>query len=173
MMDFEFKCGTCDKIHKGMPTFAWKFPVPVESIPPAERRARVQLGSDVCVVDGKDFYIRGVIEIPVIGLEQPFLWGTWVSVSEEDYRRYIELFDAEGQENEPPFFGMLNHTPPGYPEEEFFTTMVFLRPLPKRPSIVLETTDHPLAMEQRHGISVERLKEIVEIVMHPKVKKPK
>jgi hypothetical protein len=166
MDDFEFKCGSCNKIHKGMPTFAWKYPVAVEKIPREERAKRVKLGSDLCVIDGKTFYIRGCIEIPVIGLEKPFLWGTWVSVSEEDYHRYQELFDAPGQENEPPFFGWLDHTPPGYPEEEFFTTMVFLRPLPQRPSIVLEATDHPLAMEQRHGISIERLIEITETVMH-------
>ncbi len=168
MKEFEFKCGTCSKIHKGMPTFAWKFPVAVEDIPPAERPNRVKLGSDVCVIDGKEFFIRGCIEISVIGLEQPFMWGTWVSVDKKSYKRYLELFDAEGQEKEPPFFGWLNHTPPGYPREEPYTAMLFLRPMPLRPAIVLETSDHPLSMEQRHGISIERLKEIVETVLHSK-----
>ena len=168
MKEFEFKCGSCNEIHRGIPTFAYKFPVAVEKIPKEERAARVKLGSDTCVIDGTDFFIRGCIEIPVIGLEKPFMWGTWVSVDEKSYKRYLELFDAEGQEKEPPFFCWMDHTPPAYPDQSPYTAMLFLRPLPLRPAIVLETSDHPLSVEQRHGISVERLKEIVEMVIHPK-----
>jgi hypothetical protein len=37
-----------------------------------------------------------------------------------------------------------------------------------RPFIELEPTDHPLAIEQRTGISWERVREIAELVLHPK-----
>lgn len=168
MTNFEFKCGTCGKIHKGMPTFGWDYPISVLDVPPDERDARVSLDTDACVIDDKWFFIRGCIEIPVHGLDKPFVWGTWVSISEASFARFVDLYDAEGREQEPPFFGWLNHTPPGYPFQELYKTMVHFRPLPTRPSIELEPTDHPLAVEQRNGISQERLKEIAEMMMHPK-----
>jgi hypothetical protein len=43
---------------------------------------------------------------------------------------------------------------------------VHLRPKPTRPFIELEATAHPLALEQCNGISVERLEEIVETILH-------
>ncbi len=36
-----------------------------------------------------------------------------------------------------------------------------------RPHIVLEPTDHPLAVEQRVGITVARVRRIAEMVRHP------
>jgi hypothetical protein len=35
-----------------------------------------------------------------------------------------------------------------------------------RPFVELEPTDHPLALEQRHGISVDRVAEIYAIMAH-------
>ena len=40
------------------------------------------------------------------------------------------------------------------------------RPVGVRPYIELEATDHPLAVEQREGITWERVQEIAEIVLH-------
>lgn len=166
--DFEFRCQICGKPHNGMPTFGWDYPINVLDVPLEERDKRVDLSSDDCVIDGRWFFIRGCIEIPVIGLEEPFIWGTWVSISEKNYERYIDLYEAKGREIEPSFFGWLNHTPPGYPFQEIYKTMVHLRPYPTRPLIELEPTDHPLAVEQRNGVTVERLKAIVETILHPK-----
>ena len=75
------------------------------------------------------------------------------------------------RENEPPFFGWLNHTPPGYLYQELYKTMVHLRPKPTRPFIGLEPTEHLLAIEQRNGITVERLREIMETILHGKNEK--
>jgi hypothetical protein len=166
--DFEFQCHSCGRMHTGVPTFGWDYPIDVLGVPLEERDERVDLGSDDCVIDGKWFYIRGCIEIPVIGLDEPFIWGTWVSISEKSYERFVELYEVEGREEEPPFLGWLNHTPPGYPFQEHYKTMVHLRPVPTRPLIELEPTEHPLAVEQRNGITFERLKEIVEINLHSK-----
>ena len=45
-------------------------------------------------------------------------------------------------------------------------TRVHLRDHGERPRIELEPTDHPLAIEQRHGITVDRVAEIYAIMMH-------
>jgi hypothetical protein len=46
--------------------------------------------------------------------------------------------------------------------------MVHTREVGQRPRIELEPTDHPLAVEQRQGITRERVQEIAEIVLHAK-----
>jgi hypothetical protein len=46
--------------------------------------------------------------------------------------------------------------------------MLHLRDDGMRPYIELEPTDHPLAVEQREGISPERVAELYEIVVHGK-----
>ena len=128
---------------------------------------RVDLGTDDCVIDGKEFFIRGCLEIPIIGMSESFVWGVWVSLSRKNFEKFVELYDAEGRENEEPFFGWLCSVPPGYPDIEFVKTMVHLRPIPTRPYIELEPTDHPLALEQRNGITIDRVKEITQMILHP------
>jgi hypothetical protein len=55
-----------------------------------------------------------------------------------------------------------------YPETLNLKTNVYTQPVGVRPFIELEPTDHPLAIEQRTGISWERVQEIAELVLHPK-----
>jgi Uncharacterized protein conserved in bacteria (DUF2199) len=45
-------------------------------------------------------------------------------------------------------------------------THVHTREVGRRPFIELEPTDHPLAVEQRDGITWERVQEIAEQVLH-------
>ena len=53
-----------------------------------------------------------------------------------------------------------------YPETMNLKTRVHLRDQGIRPFIELEPTDHPLAVEQRQGISVARVAEIYAMLMH-------
>jgi hypothetical protein len=46
-------------------------------------------------------------------------------------------------------------------------TNAHTRPLGRRPSVELEPTDHPLAVEQRTGMTQDRVREIAEAVLHP------
>ncbi len=49
----------------------------------------------------------------------------------------------------------------------FLKTWVQTRPIGERPLVtVFEPEDHPLFVEQRDGITVERLVEIVEAALH-------
>jgi hypothetical protein len=53
-----------------------------------------------------------------------------------------------------------------YPDTINLKTRIHLRDDGIRPLIELEPTDHPLAVEQRAGISVNRVAEIYSIMMH-------
>ena len=78
---FRFKCATCDEWHEGMPTLGAEAPLSYLDIPEDEREARCILGSDQCVIDENEFFVRGCLEIPVHGEESPFVYGVWVSLT--------------------------------------------------------------------------------------------
>lgn len=164
-----FYCGTCGKYHAELPMdFGAKKPDPYFSIPEEERYSRCYLTTDVCVIDAKEFYIRGCLELPVVDSPNTFVWGVWVSLSENSYKRVIELWDNDGREKEPPFFGWLCTRLQIYPDTALLKTHVHLRPENQRPFIELEPTDHPLAIEQREGITMARVSKIVAALLHCK-----
>jgi hypothetical protein len=63
-------------------------------------------------------------------------------------------------------FGWLSTSLPLYPETLCLKTNAHTRPLGHRPFIELEPTDHPLAVEQREGITRARVREIAEVLLH-------
>jgi len=76
---------------------------------------RGKLDSDVCIIDGKDIFVRGCLEIPIMAKTIAFMWGVWVSVSKESFARILELWDAPIVEKEPPKFGWLCNNISSYP----------------------------------------------------------
>lgn len=53
-----------------------------------------------------------------------------------------------------------------YPEMLNLKTEVRSRAITEHPLIVLEPTEHPLAIEQRDGMTMKRVREIVEHTLH-------
>jgi hypothetical protein len=149
-----------------MPSFGWDYPVQYLLISEQERERRVELSPDACTIDEKWFFVRGCLEIPVHGHDESFSWGVWCSLSHDNFRRYGELFNQVNREPGESFFGWLCSAIPGYPDTQQLKTMVWVRPWPTRPLVELEPTDHPLAVEQREGITAARAREIAERIMH-------
>ncbi len=163
-----FRCSTCDEFHSGMP-FSYRSPAPAPyfEIPEAERSARTLLSSDQCIIDNEHFFVVGRLEIPLIEREEIFSWDVWVSLSEKNFERMTELWEVAGRESEPQYFGWLSTSLPCYGEETMLLkTNVHTRPVGQRPFIELEPTDHPLAIEQRNGIALQRVQEFAEAVLH-------
>jgi hypothetical protein len=161
-----FKCTSCGEWHEGTPGYAADAPLYYYSIPLEERAERCVLDSDTCVVDQKVFFVRGCLEIPVHGGSEPFIWGVWVSLSKNSFDQFAGCFEESKQSHIGPFFGWLSAELPCYPSTENLKTRVHLRDDGVRPYIELEPTDHPLALEQRTGITVERVAEICSRLEH-------
>jgi len=84
-----------------------------------------------------------------------------------EFQRTIDLWETEGREREPPYFGWLTSELPIYdPSTLSLRTHVHTQPVGTRPRIELEPTDHPLAIEQRQGISMSRVEEIAGMLHH-------
>ena len=64
-MDHVWTCRCCGKQYHELPlSFAPYAPDPWFAVPEPEREKRAILGSDQCVIDDKQFYILGCLEIP-------------------------------------------------------------------------------------------------------------
>jgi hypothetical protein len=164
-MDYAWTCQCCGKQFNTLPLdFACKAPDHWFDIPEAERDNRTKLDSDLCAIDETYFFVRGCLELPVIDTDELFVWGVWVSVSKPSLDRIFEFWNGQAAENEPPLFGWLcNHLRP-YPSTMLLKTNVHLRS-GIRPLIKLEPTDHPLAVEQRQGITLGRVEELATILL--------
>jgi hypothetical protein len=164
-VDLLWTCPCCGKQYDKL-SFAYALDEPDlwRSVPEEERPYRAVLGTDSCVIDQKIYFIRGRIVIPVIGSNDPFIWGTWASVSQKSFERFGQLWDVAIRENEPPFPGQLGSDIPIYPATSELKCNVVMKNARRRPSFELETTDHPLAIEQRNGITLDRVKEIASLV---------
>ena len=166
---FKFKCSSCDEIHVGIPSLGNKAPIQYYTIPQDEVDQRVVLTSDTCVIDDKLFFVRGCLELPVIGYSDVFNMGTWVSLSEEHFVRYNELFEVEIRENEAPMFSWFcSWVWPFYEGDVDIKSRIHFRNHGIRPYIELEPNNHPLALAQKNGISEKDIIRIYEYYVHGK-----
>ncbi|MEU4394333.1 DUF2199 domain-containing protein [Kribbella sp. NPDC023855] len=161
-----FICSCCGEHHSELP-MAFHVEAPVYWGSELVDMARSELSSDQCVINGEHFFVRGLIELPVVGLAEPFVWGVWVSLSEESFQHVSDRWDSPGREDDDPYFGWLSSALDYEPSTLNLKTMLHSRPVGERPWIELEPTGHPLALEQHHGISQGRLQQIVEAALHP------
>ncbi|MBY6036953.1 DUF2199 domain-containing protein [Fictibacillus nanhaiensis] len=158
-----YLCSCCGKYHNEL-HFNYASPAPIyyEEATRRERKKRFEINDDLCVMDGEHFFIRGCMEIPVIGSNEPFVWGVWVSLSEENFELTLEHWEDPDREKLDTMFGWLSTDLPLYPDTLNLKTYVHTRSTDLSPFIELEPTDHPLSKEQRQGITLDRVKEIAQ-----------
>ena len=160
-----FTCARCGNRHDELP-MSYGAEAPAHWSPELAADPNSELGTDQCVIKGEHFFVRGIIPIPVRDTDTTFEWGAWVSVSQGSIAHMSERWHTEGRENSDPYFGWLSTELPGYPVTVNLKTNVHTRPVGQRPVIELEPTDHPLAVEQRTGITLARVQEIAEWLLH-------
>jgi len=164
-----FQCRICGERHDVLPlSYSVKAPLAVTAIPLDEFEKRVVITPDQCVIDGRDFYLRGRILVPVIGLDEPFVWGVWAEISPKYFIRANDLWNVPGRESEPAFPGWLNTELPLFGNTINLEVAVQTQVVGRRPHFVVSDSDHPLAIEQRNGITQQRVEEIAETILHGK-----
>lgn len=167
---FAFKCGCCGEIHEGSPSFGFDEPDHYACLTDEQKAGLATLTPDFCTItrDGHtDYFIRAVLEVPIHGVEEPFLWGVWVSLSERSYARYRETYDepvaGEG------FFGWVCNRIGVYPYEGDRGANVIVQGGGQRPTVTLHRgheQDDPLVADQVSGISIVRAQELAQRALH-------
>lgn len=154
MQEGSFVCSSCGQEHLGLPfSFAADFPDPYANLNSDDRDSRALAGSDQCIIDQEQFYIRGCLEIPIRGTDEVFLWGLWARIKEEVFDEISNYWESEGRETcIGPYKGLLANSLSIYPETLNLKLAIHIRPIGSRPLFLLEKSPHPISVEQRTGI---------------------
>jgi len=171
--DLRWKCGRCEEWHYGA-CLAFGFIFPDYWTKEDDEKNQVDwletestevpttlLTEDICIL-GEDYFIRGNIHLPIIGTAETFSWGVWGSLSRENFEKLLAMNDDVKRVELPPMFSWLSNNIDEYPETLNLKMYAHIQELTQRPLFELEPTDHPLSQEYHHGITPERVKEIMK-----------
>ncbi len=149
-----FRCSTCNQIHDSIPlSFAADFPDKYANLSEADREARALCSSDQCIIDDDFFAVRGLIEIPVIGQEEPFMWGAWATVVPQNFEEIQDSWTEEGRERtRGPYRGRIANKLSQGLEALNLKCTIQLREVGSRPLFFIDEP-HLLATQQLQGIS--------------------
>jgi hypothetical protein len=162
-----FRCARCGEWHEGLPPgFAFTAP---DAWSERRWRERLPLASslaeDQCIIRGR-YFLKGNIEIPVVGADDPFVWTAWVELDAERFWRADDLHDTPGREREPAYPGRIANALPGYPSTLGLPVSVRTRERGLRPLVVVDDDVHPLGADQRDGVGAEGVEELVGRLYH-------
>lgn len=163
---FAFRCASCGELHEGSPSFAFAHPWHYGTLA-EEDRACAKLTPDLCWIphaEGTDRFVRAVLEIPIHGVEEPFTWGVWASLSERNFSRYLETWDEPDETDA--YFAWLCNRLPYYPDTLHLKAQLRPRSGGTRPFLELERDGHPLAEHQYTGITLAEAQQIAEQLRH-------
>lgn len=155
------KCPCCDnEIEPHQMDVAFNLPDAIFELSEEQREARAKTHTDLCSLDDKQFYIRGVIYVPVQELGLNFGWGVWAEVSEATFYRYHEIYEVDGS-SESPASGVLANTPPDYSNTPQPLEIQF-GPPDKRPIFIPSLTEGEFYTEYVAGLPARKWHSIVE-----------
>jgi hypothetical protein len=174
LANLRWKCGSCDEWHFG-PCFDFGYDAPQywsKECADTDRRNKLSpnlgrerpetfLTEDYCAIDDRDFFVRGIIELPIIGTAESLRWGVWGSLSRANFDMLLETAEDPRCLALPPMFSWMSTQLPEYPDTLNLRMYARVSALNMRPQFDVELTDHPLAQEYHNGILPERVKEIM------------
>lgn len=169
-----WKCSSCDDWHTG-PCLDFSYDSPhywldqheedrrrASLLPSGSKQgARTFLNEDYCAIDDHDFFVRGIIELPIIGTAENLRWGVWGSLSRANFSKLLKMEVNAHRIELAPMFAWLSTKIPEYPDTLNLKMHAHIQAPNLRPKFELEPTDHPLAQEYHRGIEPERVKEIM------------
>jgi len=160
------KCPCCDKeIEPHQMDVAFNLPDAIFELSKEQRDTRAKTHTDLCSLDDKQFYIRGVIYLPVQQLSFNFGWGVWAEVSEDTFYKYLQIYEIDGS-NESPSAGVLANLPPDYSKTRQPPEIHF-GPSDKRPVFTPAPSESEFYTEYIGGLTVDKWHSIVDQLCSP------
>lgn len=174
LADLRWKCRSCDEWHTG-PCLDFSYDAPYywrKEYDEVSRKNRLQPGwsetdggtfltEDYCAIGDEDFFVRGVIHLPIVGAAETLRWGIWGSLSRQNFEKLLEMNEDTERIDLPEMFSWMSTRIPEYPDTLNLKMYARVQELGQRPYFRLERSDHPLAQEYYKGVSPERVKEIM------------
>ncbi|WP_289004212.1 DUF2199 domain-containing protein, partial [uncultured Kingella sp.] len=94
-----YTCTVCHETHEDLPALGFIVPDPYAELSAAERaQFQAECDDNFCIIrypEQTDYFIRVVLDIPIIDHEETLEYGVWVSVSEASFNDYRAHFDDD------------------------------------------------------------------------------
>ena len=159
-------CATCGAEHDELP-LDWAYDAPQFWDGPRGENDR--LGADFCIWTDDDdrecYFVRGVLELPVLETEETFAYGVWSSLSKASFDRLTDTWDDQETPSGGTYFGWLCNALPEFPDALGLPLDVVTR-ADLRPTLVLHDGDHPLVVAQRNGVTHQWVRSVAEQHLH-------
>jgi len=169
LLNLKWKCPCCDQDFSGLPLdYNMAVPEDIIQIPREHWDGRAMISRHFCWASGK-YFTRGLIELPVIGTDRSLNFGAWVGVSQEDAEFMTDVWHDGDCSKHGPFKGKLRSNLRLNDRLIYGETLDIDAELHLRddvvPLIKLLSADHPLAVDQRNGITIDRVVEIASTML--------
>lgn len=173
LANLRWKCGHCEEWHAG-PLLDISFKAPEHwrkeydkgqrwMVLPSgalDETASRFLDRDYCAIDG-DYFVRGLVHLPILGAAETFRWGAWGSLSRENFEKLLRAEKDPARARLSPMFSWLSTRIPEYPDTLNLKMYAHIQEPGACPHFRLERCDHLLSVEYHCGITPERVREIM------------
>lgn len=150
-------CSKCGEEHPPEEMeLTFRRPDDVAKLSAEERARRVRENNDFCIVEGKRFFIRALLPLPVESRDIPYCIGLWVEVTQATFERVYELWDSDEQIHEQPFAAQIANDIPTADGSLGLHAEVRLTGPATRPEVFLQASQHQLYIDQTSGIDEHR-----------------
>ena len=164
MPDIDYDCTSCGRRHDGgdgteanpWPLIDFARPEALLQMNRWEQLTRSRSTEELCLIDNGssvDCFLRGFLSLPVQGEEALLIFAPWGKGSEGGYLDLVEQWEHSRFRGE--YRGTLANLLPGH--EDSLSVPVQVSAPGRLPPVIVpdESSGHPLAVEERLGISRE------------------
>lgn len=173
-----WKCKSCKRMRNtdAPQIFFCSNPHDFEDLDDEAKQSRAKVSADLCSIDNQRFFVRALVEIP-INSEEPktgtekshlMIWGVWVQL---DARDFFLLMEKWNDDSEMQLKGTLNNIMPEYENTLNQPVMLTTRKGGMRPLVTFDILEHPLAQDQKNGISWVKFENLVDTLIHSSQKR--
>lgn len=169
--DQGYVCPCCGRTFGGIFDIGFRVPSPWPHGLPPENTTGVwrvgddSLSGDICRV-GAHRFVRGIVELPIIGSGESFAFGAWASLHPDRFDDYVAAYGTDREGDLGRCFGWLSNELPGYSDDRFLQVDVIFRGGSDRPLFLAHHDEMPLARDQREGISFDALLDLYARCCH-------
>jgi hypothetical protein len=125
------------------------------------------LSANFCVRDGNYFAARMRLPVPLLGLPgQALMYTVWAALERPDFEAYFDAVRTNAQKQGARALARLINRIAGFPDTFGLMGMAFQQTDGGGPYLLLDPKqpdgrdNHPLAIEQRQGASLDRILEL-------------
>lgn len=160
------RCAHCNEEHTEVEP-AFRRPDAFFAVPEAERAARVFESDDLVSIDDEAFFLRGVVQLPVLGREAGYAWGFWVKVAKAHFEVYRRYFDDDPPPEHAGFPGTLANQTRWLPPTLGLPVHVHLGRGRSRPGFVMLDDAHELTRHQTQGVPLALVEHWTSVISSP------